>query len=253
MMKSIALTLALATLAVSCNGNSTSGKKDGPILDQATIEKFEKELSSRRAGMVTLAQENGTYASLEWNESTGKFEPRTEVTNTLEKNTILKIDGDLIYTLSEDEYSRTVRKESIKKLIKEFTEELPEGSVLSIVGSKLNLQFPMEFSFDYEDQGSQLNFSSKYFINASLNLEDIRCSEDMNVHAYNSATVDGYPYKLPETFSATKGSCAPSISKADLKKIDLKDIYFCDETVETNDEDESNCTTEADLSVLVND
>ena len=251
-MKFIALTLAATSLLISCNGHTSgSGVIEGTVLDQATVDKFEKELLSRKPGMVTLSKELGKYASIEWNENTGAFESKIDTIDEVEKQTILKVDGDNIYTLSETQDYREVRKESIRKIIHELTHEMPDGSVLSTNGNILTLKFNAGWSFDYETNGHQLSQSSEVAVTASINLDDIRCSENSLMHAVNTATVDGQPIKLPDTTSTNTGSCSPSLSKAELRQIPLKDVSFCDETVDSSDEDDSNCTYNVDMSDLV--
>lgn len=250
-MKSIALTLALTTLLVSCNDGGSSSGNEGPVLSPQTVDKFEQELLSRRAGMVTLSKELGKHVYLEWNDSNGKFEPLVYTIDQVEKQTILKVDGDLIYTLTETPDSREVRKESIQMLLKEISEELPDGTVISTNGNILTVSFKADWSFDYESNGHQLNQGSIASIAASINLDDIRCSEKVVMDAKNSATVDGQAVKLPDTQSKTDGSCAPSLTKEQLKQIPLNDVSFCDETIGTNNENESNCTHNVDMSDLV--
>lgn len=251
-MKSIALTLAATGLLISCGGHSSShSSKTGPILDPATVDKFEQELLSRRPGMVTLTKESGNYVSLEWNEGTGKFEPKFYPLDELQKETILKIDGDFIYTLSETPNYREVRKESIQKLLKELTQEMPDGAVLTMNGNILSLKFDAGWSYDYETNGHKLSVGTDVAITASVNLENIRCSENTSMKAKNSASIDGAPIALPDTASENVGSCAPSISKSELKLIPLTDVSYCDETVETNDDDSFKCLQNVDMSDLV--
>ncbi len=252
--------LAFLTVLASCNGSSGGGSipSKGVRIDPVTADKFEEAIRSQTAGMVNINNENGAYVDLTFNEATGKYDSKIAKMNSKDRDTILKIDGDMIYTLEEtfeagklEPVSRKVKMESMEQLVKDITEPLPPGTTMTNNGVRLTLKFKFSYTNDLSRDGKNVSQTSNTSAVATINLNNIRCSQLTSMTTTSTLTADGVTTKLPTTDSGNSNTCGPTLTSAQLKAIPLTNIELCDET-SGDDNAEIKCHTEADLSHLVN-
>lgn len=249
-MKNLGVITLLAVL-VSCGGNGGSKAKEGATLDPLTQDKFEEAIRSLRPGMVTTETSIGTELDISADEG-GRYTVTSKNADSTSTETILNINGDDIYTLVEKDFAeagreteREVRKESLERLIADFSSALPAGFSVSIVNNKLSVTGS---STDVWELGANAKINSAFKVNSSVNLNDIRCSERSQMVHTGKMTQNGKVTSLPTTGTTDVGGCGTTLSAAQLRAINLTDVTLCDES--TGDEDYS-CEYNQDLSHLV--
>lgn len=247
-MKTIAAIAALSLLA-SCGGHDSS-KNQGAKLDPITVDKYEQAIRALKPGMTKTKTSTGTTIDFKVSAQ-GKWSGVLVADNSTEKETILNIIGDDMYTLVETTDNtgtdREVKKESIEGLIRAAAKPMPAGFSMKMNGSIMTITAKMKMDFDL-DVGVKMKTSSS--MNFTVNTDDIRCSDRQTTSTASSIVQDGSSTGLPNTSSVSVSACGTTLSSGDLKAIDLKSIRLCDETKET-DEETSNCTGDQDLSYLV--
>lgn len=252
--------ITMLTVLASCGGSGGgSSANQSRKIDPVTADKFEQAIRSQKAGMVEISAENGSYVDLTFNSITGKYDSKIATEKHLNRDTILKIDGDIMYTLSEsfedgqaEPVSREVRMESLTEMVKDITEPMPPGTEIVINGNKMSLKFNFNYTNDLSmGTGHTITQTVNTTANTSINLDNIRCSQMTNAVSTNSITQDGVVSKLPTTTSTNSTTCGATLTKTQLQALNLKNIRLCDET-SGDDEAEIECHVEADLSSLVN-
>ena len=252
----ITLLTVLASFGASAGEKVSSAKVSA--IDPVIAEKFEAAIRSQRAGMVSIFSENGSSLELNYNETFGRYESKIYNKKTSTRETVLKIDGDTIYTLTEDydngnakPTSREVKMESISQKIKDISEPLPLGTKVLVRGDLMTMKFSFPYTIDLSmDTGKTITQAGNIKSTMNINLNDIRCSQATNSEDSSNLNQNGVVMNLQTMTSRSTKTCGASLSKAQLQKIYLKNIPLCDQTSGDDDAD-VNCQTEADLSYLV--
>lgn len=242
--------IALLSVVTACGGSGGGGQSKGKTLDPLTQDKFEEAIRSLAPGMVTIETSVGSTYNLDRDEN-GKYSAKVESDNTTTEETVLKVDGDDLYTLvvetddDNGEVDRHVKKESREKLVRNYSEPLPKGFTISISGNKLSVAGTMTDDWEVEP-GTKL--VSSFTMNMSMNLDDIRCSSRSKTTSSGKLIQDGKTTKLPNTVSTDITGCGRTLTRTELRALDLSNISLCDETA--GDED-VNCEGNQDLRHLV--
>lgn len=248
--------MTVLTLLSSCGGGGGSSSKENRFIDPQTADKMEQAIRSQKAGMVGIRTENGNsyYVDIDNNEVIVK----EDLTNETDKETILKVAGDAIYTLRESfengsatPYNRKVIKDSLERMVKELSEPLPEGTSVSVKNNILTIKLNFNYSYDYMNTGRSVITNARVNGYFTLNLDNPRCSSRSSSVTASSVKVDGVETKLPNSTSNSAETCGADLSQAQLRALDLSSIELCDESVDGG-ESETTCDSATDLSYLVN-
>lgn len=246
-MKVLGLLLVFSVF-VSC-GKDSSKAKESRVLDPVTLEKFDKHLQSLRPGMVTVQTTQGQDYDVNSRDN-GTLDIRVIPETLREKETILNISGDTMYTLVEEFEDgdaptfRQVIKESLSQLSRENAEPLPEGFSIRVSGNNLSVSGVYGYMMSFPEA----TFGAEGRIEMSLNLDDIRCSPRQNVHITNVRLLqDDVTTLFPDLRSEARTHCERTLSQTDLRGIDLRRITLCDETIDSD----HNCEYGQDLQHLV--
>lgn len=247
-MKTISLFI-LSFAIVACGGSSGGSKKVEAVrLDPATQDKFEAHIQRLSPGMVTTESSVGTALDFDV-DTNGNWTAVEKNENSETKETILNVSGDEMYTLVEEVSNgvttRQVRLESKEKLIREYGMPLPPGTSLDVSGDRLTLVVPLSFEMDL-DSGVRYITSARY--QASINLNDIRCSLRASTVVNDIIIQNGTTRNFPQTGSTAVGGCGRTLTRTELQTIDLASIRLCDETT---DGKEVACQENMNLSYLV--
>jgi hypothetical protein len=95
--------ISVLTLLVSCGGGSSSksDKATSNRFDATAVDKYEEHIRSLRPGMVTETRGNSSDYILLEDQVSGKFVPHILNEEEISTETILKIEGDKLYMLTE--------------------------------------------------------------------------------------------------------------------------------------------------------
>lgn len=157
------------------------------------------------------------------------------------RKTYLKIKGNNNYVLEEEldlktkKVSRVVRLESLD-LNAEINKLIAAGKA-SVSGDTLNIDMKEVF----DDENSKMTFALK----GTADLRSVLCSLD------TETTMD-YTQKKPteqsvnDLRSISSSRCAETLSRTELKSLDLSSVEFCDE----RNEDDVKCEDKQDMSFL---
>lgn len=239
--------IAVLTVLVSCGGSSDSKKSEGSMLDPLTVDKYEEQLRDSVAGMNATKTTTGTTIDLV--QVGGRWTGTTKPENRVEKEIILKIDGDAMYSLVEETddngTDRRVKKESIEALVRSSSKPLPKGFKRTQMGDILTLTGKINMDFEIEP-GVMMRSSS--IANYTVNTNDFRCTGMMKMKM--NMKIGGT--KLPQTESQEVTNCGTNLSAAALKAINLTNMKLCIVKEDTEEhEDSESCTYGNDLSYLV--
>lgn len=243
--------LSLLAVLVSCGGSSGGGGNNGgEKLDPYTIDKMEQAIRSQTPGMVKTETITGTSPSF----NTTTEEPTLSVgsANTVIKETVLNVTGDEIYTLVEETETgettpvRSVKKESIEQLVRELSEP-SQGLSFSTSGDVLTMRGNMSFEFELGDP--KLIYRTNLNLSGTINLNDPRCSVKTSTAQTSTIFRDGQARSSVNTNAKSSTACGRTLTRGELKAIDLANISLCDET--TGDDEGDNCQYGQDLSYLV--
>lgn len=250
--------ITFLTVLASCGGGGGSSSNVIKSIDPITADKFEQSIRSQKAGMVKNDTEKGNYVDLDYNEARRNFDISIKDMNSNSRDTILKIDGDTIYTLQEEfedgkaeATRRSVKMESMDQLVKDITEPLPPGTSLSMNGNKMSLKFKFSYTNDFTIDGVSAKQTMNTTAVASIDLTNIRCSQTSVMSTASVLIINGNTQNLPTTGANTASACGATLTRAQLKAIPLTNLELCDET-SGDDEAEVKCNAAADLSYLVN-
>lgn len=241
--------LALSLLAL-CSFQALAQVATTSELDPETLAKFEASIRAQTAGMVKTDVVTGT--SPDFDMIGENYVLKLGSANSKTKETVLRVDGDAVYTLVENfengeaTPSREVKRESITQLVEEISNPIPNASI-SVSGNALTVNFS-----DVYDSQLGVNdyvFSMTVNATATVDLNDIRCSMKSSTQDFSKLVRKGVTVSSLKTATATKTVCGPSLSRDELRAIDLSSIRLCDET--TGDEETNNCLEDQDLSYLV--
>lgn len=251
-MKNIAL-MSLVTLLVSCNGSGGGSHPtgQGPASSESasafTTDHYEKYLRSLKPGMNSESVTTEPYYFV--NEE-GKIE--LKIIRTISKDTILKVEGDLLYSLeeidSEGEQTKLVHIRSMNKMIRQNKERMS----YSVSGNTVSGSFRSSDAYTlYGSNYEEIEIVEKQLFTKTFTLANYECPARTIGKYTTTATIDGKPVKLPSAEFVSERSCGEVIRREDLKNIDLTQVYECDAT--ESDEDEKDCSEDPlDMSDLFN-
>lgn len=251
-MKNIAL-MSLVTLLVSCNGSGggSSSNEQNPTSSTSasafSVDHYEKYLRTLKPGMTseTVSSEPSYFVNDE-----GKLD--MEMITAVSKDTILKIDGDIIYSLevieSEGDQDKLVHIRSMKEMIRNNKKLMK----YSVSGNVVTQSYSSSDSWTLEGlNGEEFALEQEQSFRKTFTLGSYECPATTKGTYKTKATIDGKPVKLPVSEFVSETSCGEMLKKKDLKKIDLTEVYKCDST--ESDEEEYECSEETvDMSDLLN-
>lgn len=239
-MKKLIPFAMLATL-VACNGGDGSSKPNF----EKSIQKYESTLIVER-GTVSNVITSGSELSIDLSE----VKLSTNPINKKEKSIIIKVDGDDVYTYSEE--TDLLNNETTRKVTLEIMN--PQKELLEVLNKKMgsivgdNLVMKGSDSSNSE-MSESIEIGTRYTFNAVVNLLKPMCEGNSQVVSKASLFENG---KLKNSVSASQNevsTCGTKLTDSQIKKIDLTDVEFCDES----NEEESNCESNKDMSHLTAD
>lgn len=251
-MKNIAL-MSLVTLLVSCNGSGGGSHStgQGPASSESasafTTDHYEKYLRSLKAGMTS--ETTSTEPSYFVNDE-GQLE--LEMITAVSQETILKIDGDLIYTLevsdSEGDQAKLVHIRSMEEMVRNNKKLMK----YTVSGNIVTQSYSSSDSWTLEGiNGEEIALEQEQSFRKTFTLGSYECPATTKGTYKTKATIDGKPVKLPASEFVSQTNCGEMLKKKDLKKIDLTEVFKCDST--ESQEEEYECTEETvDMSDLLN-
>lgn len=218
--------------------------------EEVAARVLNSELINTKRGMVSLEKGSGTRHEL---DDTKKGHKVAEMTFEI-KETILKIEGSVVYTLNEytqPEFgtTRSVYATDLSDynyLAEYFKkgEAKLEGNVLTIVSPKFEV-----FSALEGDEGSVIRLDSKTSMLRKKDMVKVCEGSTLSMDTEVSFTKNDQKTDLPDQIRESKIECAGILSAEELKKIDLTNVTFCDARAA---EEERDCT-EKDMSHLTSD
>lgn len=254
-MKRIGL-LALLSLLASCGNDIVVESQHEPVLNPVVIDKFSASLKKVTAGMTKTESEKGLRLSYKFDSTKDKIVGEPITVDNVTKYTVLKVKGDLIYTLEErtnsgvpnDAYPR-VTMQSKAKIIRDLSIPLAKGVIISTTGDYLLISYQYNDVSAVELSGHVADTNVKFSSNQQIDLRDPRCSDATTVRYKHSVTQNRVTDFLGEFIESTSVKCEKPLTRDELKAIDLSYVRFCDHTKDSEEEEEYCDFT--DLSALV--
>ena len=228
-MKQFIPMMVLVSVVACGGGNSSSGKK--PV--DPVVKNFEDAYRAQRQGLVietkTIGQEN--IIKSEWKNGESVYSPDLKTISSSETEIVLKIEGDLIYKLEqEDDGRKTVSLYNISKMMasannriniidrKDLGARMVITTLTNAETQSENENGEMVASISGGSQRSSLNFNKSNMICDSI--DDVSVSGQV----FKSSTLT---MALAPTSTKVVTSCK-FMSSEDLKKLDLSSVNFCD-------------------------
>lgn len=239
-MKKLLPLLILSSL-VSCGGKSGGGKSSNEVYQEA--------LKNQTRGAVKTEVTDQSYYSLEQNAD-GKVTATAKKWSSTERSIILKIDGDLLYTYEERTSDNTVSKKVTLESISSSENDLKEGlasGMMKLDGNYVRINYRSDDS--NSTQSTLGNLSSTRIVNGYVNIANL-CESNLQIKEINISHKQGTNVtKLPDLSGSSISTCDGTLSAAELKKIDLTNIEYCDE----RDSENSICDQNQDKTELTSD
>ena len=242
-MKNLLL-LSLSITLISCGNSGGNGSNND------AFNKYQDALQAQKAGLVMVMNYTGTDIDLDFDYTTNQFKAVKNSFAGYDRAVVLKVEGDLIYKYIENSWGgEEVVLESIALETKR-TEEAMRNIAFRNQGDYLVGTLNTEaYGDEYEVNGVRATISGgRRITTIKLKTNNMLC--DFHTVSTTSGQIfisEGVTTKLESVGDEVTGSCPPSLTSAELKKIDLTKIQFCDESKET---DENNCEDDKDMSFL---
>lgn len=242
-MKNLLL-LTLSITLISCGNSGSNGS------DNNAFNKYQDALKAQKAGQVVLMNYAGMDYDFDFDETTNQFSPVKRSFGGFDRSVVLKVEGDLVYKYLQNSWGgEEVVLESIAletKRTEEAMKEIdfkPQGDYL--VGT-LNTE---AYGDEYERDGVRATISGgRRIFTIKLKTNNMLCDfHTVSATSGQIFTSEGVTTKLESVGDEVIGSCPASMTSAELKKIDLTKIDFCDQSKET---DEDHCEEDQDMSFL---
>jgi hypothetical protein len=225
-MKLLALSFSIIASFSAVAGN--------PQLDEI-MKKYEASLFNFKIGLSY--KDNTVGKTLSFNEA-GQIV--LAPMKTLTEKIILKVEGTKIYTIVKE--TDLITSES--DISVELTETMldtndGEYTAISVANNVLTFNYKAEQT---DENGSGALITAKITKNL---LSPMVCNMKMD-SVVTLSSQDLGTFKLPATLTSV---CGPIVAREELKKLDLTNIEFCDQTM--SDDGEVTCSTQ-DMSFLIN-
>ena len=222
---------ALAVLAVSFS--AVAGVN--PELE-AIFKKYDSYLMNLKPGMTALSEREDTDLVL--NEQ-GELEARLQTTQS--KKIILKVLGTKTYSL-EQSVNMTTGEETTEVTLEDHSYTDDDGTEFRNVREENQI---LSASFSSVESDEEFRFSIDGVVSKKLT-SPIIC--DMSVKVKGTYTMNSTQQTV-NYVSNSNSVCGEEMSIAEMKKLDLSSVEFCDLTKPESDE-EANCNVQ-DMSHLI--
>lgn len=241
-MKYVTAMMMLATL-VSCNSGGGGSNKPGRIVTA---------LSSVPRGLVIAEKHTGQIHDFNVAED-GSLTVGVKANNYVTTEVVLKMEGNLVYKYEtsneageEGRKTVTLSKMPSQADLDEFLAR-PDSRVVNDIAT---VTFTSTEEWNPTD-GSTV--SSKYTVNARVNLKNVHCDSSASTAVSDSfLTQNGTRTRMPSVSSSSVTSCPEILSMEALKAIDLSSVTYCDQTVQ-DDDNSVTCESNKDMSFLTSD
>jgi hypothetical protein len=239
-MKNLLL-LTLSITLISCGNSGGNGS------DNNAFNKYQDALKAQKAGLVMVMNYAGMDYDLDFDETTNQFSPIKTSFGGFDRSVVLKVE---VYKYLENSWGgEEVVLESIALETKRTEEAMKQIDFRKqgdyLVGT-LNTE---AYEDEYERNGVRATISGgRRIFTIKLKSNNILCDfHTVSTTSGQIFTSEGVTSKLETVGDEVVGSCPASMTSAELKKIDLTKIDFCDQSKET---DEDHCEEDKDMSFL---
>lgn len=240
-MKKLLPVLILTTL-VACGGNSGGSQTNAEKMQE--ISKL--MIDNTKRGMVKIMTDSGSENDIDLSD--GKAEVKSKNINKVTTETVLKIEGSLVYILSEEEDNAsgtTSRKVDLEDMNVDMGPANDFFKNLNITKDENSMYISGTIDNSWEYEGTKLE--ALVNITAVISLSKPCSSSHSAKDLSQVLTVNGLRKSLPLHERNSISKCGKTLSNNELKALDLKNIMFCD----TRSEDYS-CQRQ-DMSNLTSD
>lgn len=253
-MKKILAPLFMLPLLFACGKKSSSSSGSGTEDIGELLRQQQEAIRLLPRGHLTISTTTGITHDWSLNTELSKWVWKERAEHSQEKEIILRKDNDLTYTLLEerDLITRNVyRRVALERESFAEMEEILQIPGIRVVDRVLFVPFDFSVESDFTTpEGGTAILAMNGHVEAQVNLKAPGCDIIAKTTGIHTMTQNGATETLPATTSTAVTVCGGVLSNAELKALDLSSVTFCDETIET---EEDNCQYNTNMSFLTSD